>query len=196
METLRTFVAVALPEEIRGLLGSKQDELRAAMGRAVPAMRWTRPEGSHLTLQFLGEVPANMVPRIADGVRLACAGQVPVDLALTRTSAFPGIVKPRVLWMGLEGDTGRLQALQARIAEQLKALGFRADKPFQPHITLGRVREVVQHADLLMISRALQQQENIPIRRTPFTADHVSLMRSELKPGGSVYTELVGVELA
>jgi 2'-5' RNA ligase len=195
MESLRTFVAVELPQEIRDLLAAKQDELRAAMGRAAGAVRWSRSEGVHLTLQFLGDVPADLISRIADGVRQGCAGQKPLELILGRTSAFPGLTKPRVLWMGLEGDTGRLQALQTRISDQLNELDYRPDKPFQPHVTLGRVRDTVRRDELETISWALRQQENKPIERTSFTAHHVSLMKSELKPGGSVYTELAGIEL-
>ena len=195
MDTLRTFVAVELPEEIQALLAAKQDELRAAMGRSEGAVRWSRPEGMHLTLQFLGGVPANLVPAIADGVRQGCVGQKPVSLALGRTSAFLGITRPRVLWMGLEGDTGRLQGLQTAIAERLKPLGYTPDKPFQPHVTLGRVRQTARRDELEAISWVLRQQENKPIDKRPFTTHHVSLMKSELQPGGSVYTELAGIEL-
>jgi RNA 2',3'-cyclic 3'-phosphodiesterase len=195
METLRTFVAVELPQEIRGLLAAKQDELRAAMGRAAGAVRWSRSEGVHLTLQFLGDVPADLISRIADAVRQGCTGQEPLELILGRTSAFPGLTRPRVLWMGLEGETGRLQMLQTHISDRLSELGYRPDKPFQPHVTLGRVRDTVRRDELETISWALRQQENKPIERRPFTAYHVSLMKSELRPGGSVYTELAGIEL-
>ena len=177
------------------MLAAKQDELRAAIGRSAGAVRWSRPEGVHLTLQFLGDVPADLIPRIADGVRQGCAGERSLELILGRTSAFPGLTKPRVLWMGLEGDTGRLQALQTRISDQLKELGYRPDKPFQPHVTLGRTRDTARRDELEAISWALRQQENKPIEREPFTAHRVSLMKSELRPGGSVYTELAGIEL-
>ena len=196
METLRAFIAVELPEEFRDLLAAKQDELRAAMGRSAGAVRWSRPEGMHLTLQFLGDVPADFVSQIGDSMREGCVGQKPVGLSLGRTGAFPGITRPRVLWLGLEGDTGRLQTLQARISERLKPLGYRPDKPFQPHVTLGRTRDTARRDELETISWALKQQENKPIDRTPFTAHHVSLMKSDLRPGGSIYTELAGVDLA
>ena len=124
-----------------------------------------------------------------------CAGQPVIELTLARTSAFPGITRPRVVWMGLEGDTGRLVTLQARISQRLKPLGYTPDKAFQPHITLARVRDTAQKLELATISTALRLQENKPIDRVPFIARRVSLIKSELKPGGSVYTELAGVEL-
>ncbi len=192
---MRAFIAVELPEEMRDLLAARQDVLRAAMGRAAEAVRWSRPEGTHLTLQFLGDVPEELIPRIADGMREGCAGQKEVGLALGRIGAFPGITRPRVLWIGLEGDTGRLVTLQARIAEHLQKLGYRPDKLFQPHVTLGRMRDTARRDELDKVSRTLKQQENKPIERKPFTAYHVSLMKSELRPGGSVYTELAGIDL-
>ena len=195
METLRTFVAVELPAEIHDLMAAKQQEIRAVIGAANSVMRWSRPEATHLTLQFLGDVPAAMISTIADAVREGCAGQQVIELTLARTSAFPGITRPRVLWMGLEGDTGRLVTLQTRISDRLKALGYKPDKAFQPHITLARVRDTAQKMELATVSTALRLQENKPIDRVPFIARRVSLIKSELKPGGSVYTELAGIDL-
>ncbi|MEO5953092.1 MAG: RNA 2',3'-cyclic phosphodiesterase [Chloroflexia bacterium] len=195
METVRAFVAVEVPEEIHALMATKQQEIRGIIGPANGIMRWSRPESTHLTLQFLGDVPTSMIPAIADAVKDGCAEQPTIELTLARTSAFPGITRPRVLWMGLEGDTGRLVTLQSRISERLKELGYRPDKPFQPHITLARVRDTAQKIELAAISLALQLQENKPIDRVPFTARHISLIKSELRPGGSVYTELAGIEL-
>lgn len=196
MDLLRTFISVEIPDSIKNLMLSKQEELRTAMGPAAGAVRWSRPEGTHLTLQFLGDVPAASIAEIADRMCAGCEGGRPLELALGRTGAFPGIVKPRVLWMGLEGDTGHLQTLQSRIAEQLATLGYKPDKPFKPHITLGRVRDTVRRNEMDAISHALRLQENSPINLHPFTAYRVSLMRSELHPGGSIYTELAGIELA
>jgi 2'-5' RNA ligase len=195
METLRTFIAVELPAEIRNLLAARQDELRAAMGTASAAVRWSRPEGMHLTLQFLGDVPSDRIQPIATAVREGCAARKSIALVLGRTGAFPGLTRPRVLWIGLEGDTGRLQTLQSHIAERLQALGYRPDKPFQPHVTLGRLRDTARRDESETVSWALRAQENKPIERVPFSAHHVSLMQSELRPGGSIYTELAGFEL-
>src|SRR6187402_3777965 len=108
METLRAFVAVELPGEIHDLMAAKQQEIRAVIGAANNIMRWSRPEATHLTLQFLGDVPIDAIPDIDYAVQQGCAGQPTIELTLARTSAFPGITRPRVIWMGLEGDTGRL----------------------------------------------------------------------------------------
>jgi RNA 2',3'-cyclic 3'-phosphodiesterase len=195
MDTIRTFVAVELPAEIRKRLADTQAQLRGSMGGAEKAVRWSRVEGVHLTLQFLGDVPPGSIDAILGGVRSGCAGAMPVDLILGSVGAFPTVEKPRVLWLGLDGDTARLQTLQASIAKHLSALGYQPDKPFRPHITLGRVRDHATRDELAAISRALQQAGSRPVLPASFTAHEVSLMRSDLKPIGAVYMALGVVKL-
>jgi 2'-5' RNA ligase len=195
MEMVRTFVAVELPADIRKRLADTQALLRGAMGGTEKAVRWSRIEGVHLTLQFLGDVPSGSIDAILGSVRAGCIGAKPVDLILGSVGAFPTVEKPRVLWLGLDGDTGRLQTLQTSIAKQLGALGYQPDKPFKPHITLGRVREHVTKDELAAISQALHQVGGQPVAPTSFTAHEVSLMKSDLQPAGAVYTALGVVEL-
>src|SRR5437762_1995995 len=137
---IRAFIAVELPDETRHIVASRQDDLKRAMGRAEGGVRWSRPEGVHLTLQFLGNVHTNTIPRIEQAIRDACDGAKPARLSLEGAGAFPNLARPRVVWIGLSGDVSPLQTLQANISANLKTLGFEPDKPFQPHITLGRVR--------------------------------------------------------
>ena len=195
MEMVRTFVAVELPADIRKRLADVQAQLRGAMGGADRAVRWARTDGVHLTLQFLGDVPSGSIDAILGGVRAGCAGAKRVDLMLGSVGAFPTVERPRVLWLGLDGDATQLQTLQAAISKQLGALGYQPDKPFKPHITLGRVREHVSKEEIAGISRALQVVAGKSTPHPLFTVDRVSLMKSDLQPAGAVYTELGVVEL-
>ena len=193
MDTIRTFIAVEIPVEVRALLADKQDELQHAMGAARRAVRWSRSDGMHLTLQFLGDVPLNAPTTILEAVRAGCRGISAITLGVGNVGAFPTLERPRVLWLGLEGDTDRLQTLQAKIARLLSGLGYKPDKPFQPHITLGRIREGATRDELATISNALVSASKRPPVHATFTAHQVSLMKSDLLPGGAVYTCL-GVE--
>jgi RNA 2',3'-cyclic 3'-phosphodiesterase len=195
MDTIRTFVAVELPAEIRKRLADTQAQLRGSMGGAEKAVRWSRVEGVHLTLQFLGDVPPGSIDAILGGVRAGCIGATPIDLILGSVGAFPTVEKPRVLWLGLNGDAAQLQTLQAGISQQLGALGYQPDKPFKPHITLGRVREHVSREELADISRSLQVVAGKSTPHPSFTVHEVSLMKSDLQPAGAVYTALGVVEL-
>jgi RNA 2',3'-cyclic 3'-phosphodiesterase len=192
--TLRAFVAVELPAEIHDLLETRQNELRGAMGHASGGVRWARAEGVHVTLQFLGNVPASLVPEISAALKEACEGTSPLNLVVGGIGAFPNMGRPRILWIGLEGDTGRLRALASGIGQRLETLGYKPDKPFEPHITLGRVRETVRPDELRAISQGLVAQATQHSLKTSFTIRSVSLMRSHLQPGGSVYTQLATVE--
>jgi RNA 2',3'-cyclic 3'-phosphodiesterase len=190
-DTIRAFVAVELPERVLASLASLQGDLREHLNRATGAVRWTRPEGLHITLQFLGDVPAGNVGAIGEALRSAVADVRVAKLAIGSVGAFPNENRPRILWVGLEGDVAGLSAIASAVARGLKPLGYAPDKPFKPHITLGRVRENARPDEVRAIAQALGEVVGRTSHyREEFTADAVSLMKSKLGPGGSVYTRL------
>ncbi len=176
------------------MLASRQDGLRSAMSGAERAIRWTRPESIHVTLQFLGDIAASLTGEITAGIVAACAGARSVRLALGGMGAFPNVNRPRVVWVGLEGDITGLRAIESAIGEQLRPLGYKPDKPFQPHITLGRIRETARPDELRAISQALAQYVSAP-ESAGFAINGISLMQSHLQAGGSVYTQLAFVPI-
>jgi 2'-5' RNA ligase len=197
--TIRTFVAVELPEDVKQALTSAQEELRAHMGRSANAIRWARPEGIHLTLQFLGDVAEASIPDILKALQAASIGSRHVSLELGGLGVFPNLRRPRVLWAGLDGTQQAmkdLHMLHRAIAEGLTPLGFKADKSFDPHLTLGRVRDTVRPGELAAISDVISSHANRLVPRLPFQVDAISLMKSDLQPGGSIYTRLAHMELA
>jgi 2'-5' RNA ligase len=119
-------------------------EIVALLGRLRASgwpVRWVHEEGLHLTLKFYGEVAPERLEVIEESVRLAGEGVGPLDLKLGRLGAFPSEVRPRVLWMGIEGPAA-LDVLQERLERGGEAIGFPPEGvPFRPHVTLGRVRE-------------------------------------------------------
>jgi 2'-5' RNA ligase len=196
--TIRTFVAVELPEDVEQALTSVQEELRAHMGRAGNAIRWVRPEGIHLTLQFLGDVSEASIPNIVNALQAASIGSRRISLELGGLGVFPNLRRPRVLWAGLHGttqDMKDLDMLHRAVSEGLTPLGFKPDKRFDPHLTLGRVRDTVRPGELAAISDVVSSQSNLMVSRLPFQIDAISLMKSDLQPGGSIYTRLVCLEL-
>jgi len=186
-------VAVELPEEIRDVLETQQNTLRSAMGRAAGAVRWTRPESVHLTLQFLGDIPTGHVASISEVIADACAGAKPLGLTLDGIGAFPNLSRPRIVWVGMQGDIEPLRKIASRIAELLKPLGYKPDKPFSPHITLGRIRDTARTDELRAISDALTSQASRRASNAAITVNSISLMESHLQSGGSVYTQLANL---
>ncbi len=184
---LRTFVAVETSEEVRSALEAVQASLRQRWVRA----RWVRPTGMHLTLKFLGEIPADQVPRAADALRRAADGQAGFSLTAAGIGVFPGPRRPRVIWAGLSGGTAPLADLQLRVEGELAAVGFpREDRPFRAHLTIGRFSEpaapeVMAEAVRTFAGKCFGE----------FEVREIVLFQSELKPEGAVHTALARVGL-
>ena len=133
----RTFVAVDLPEAVARVVGGVAQSLREAR---IEGLRPVRPEGVHLTLKFLGDVPNNRLDEVARAVSEAVASHRPFDISTGGFGAFPNTRRPLVLWAGIEGDAGPLMRLQADVDAALGALGFATEtRPFHPHLTLARL---------------------------------------------------------
>lgn len=187
---LRLFVAVELGPEVRAALGDLQRDLR---GRGLERLRWTREEGIHLTLKFLGETPEERVPDIVEALERSVPGHRRHRLALARLGTFGGKSRPRVLWVDLDGEREALGALQASVESALAEIGFPAeDRRFSPHLTLARVRPETARDVAGPIARAI---ETVEVLRAIVPVEEVSLMQSRLGPGGAVYTRLAGVAL-
>ena len=191
MERLRAFVAVDLPPAVRGAVEGVIGELRS---RANDGVRWVRPEGVHLTLKFLGDIDEDSVPQVSGALDRRAASAVPFDLFLEGVGAFPNARRPRVIWIGLDGGLEPLLALQQAIEQELEGLGFaRERRPFNPHLTLGRIRDGISAPQRGRLSEALAEVRVQPGVELPVR--EVSLMRSDLRPSGAVYTRLHAAEL-
>lgn len=181
--SLRVFLAVEPPAEILRDIASIQDRLRKLIGGDIG---WVRPGGIHLTLKFFGDVSSDQVANIMTVVERATERERPFPLAVGGVGLFPDVRRPRVLWLGLSGDVERLQVFQSGLETAFFQIGFsREERPFRPHLTLGRIRNV---KGLSGLSRALDKGEAFTAGR--FFASEVHLIKSELTPGGAVYTKL------
>ncbi len=185
---MRTFIAIEIPDEIKAGLTEAQRSLKSSN---VVDASWTRPEGIHLTLKFLGETPESKIPYLMNGLRQAAEGIGPFRLEVGGIGTFPNPKNARVVWVGLSGDIEKLSRLQAAVEETISEIGFKRDeRAFTPHLTLGRIKYVRSRDKWL---KALDEVKDISL--SGFDVAAVSLMKSELKPSGAVYTEMGKVEL-
>jgi 2'-5' RNA ligase len=155
----------------------------------VPAhtVRWTAPESVHLTLQFLGDVAPGDIASITDALRGVCATRSPFELALEGLGVFPNPRRPRVVWVGIVEASGALNALQGAVADVLAPLGFPPeDRPFAPHLTVGRVAREAAGADLARLGEVVTR--SAVGRLGSMQVGAVNLMKSDLRPTGAVYT--------
>lgn len=179
---MRTFLAVELPADVKRALASLQEKLRSS-GADV---RWVRPEGIHLTLKFLGEIPPRRVDEIREVVEGMLVMHRPFSLDVRGLGGFPKLSQPRVVWVGLGGEVDRLRALQEDVEKGMNALGFpREERPFHPHLTLGRVRSPRRRDRLLERIRSLMD-----IQLGSFRVETMAQFESELLPSGARYRQL------
>ena len=186
---IRTFIAVDIsPVAKVGLERLIQRLEEIGMGN----VRWVKPQGIHLTLKFLGDVDPARVEEILKVVDVASYGTKPFQLALSEVGAFPNLERPRVIWVGLQGEMEALAMLQRRVEEEMASLDFsKEERPFSPHLTLGRVgrnwrRRGGQGFDL---SKLKVEEE------ATWRVEEVHLMQSTLTPSGAIYDRLGSVPL-
>jgi len=181
-QSIRTFIAIELPSEVKTLLDNVQQGLKSLPLKA----KWVRPQNIHLTLKFLGDInPAN-IEDIGQAMAHAADECAPFSLSVAGIGFFPGIKRPRVVWAGLGGETEILLNLQRRLAQRLAAIGFPKEKrPFKAHLTLGRIRHTVSPR---IVGSAIEDYSNLG--NLQFDADRIILFKSDLKPTGAVYSPL------
>ncbi|MEM5786743.1 MAG: RNA 2',3'-cyclic phosphodiesterase [Syntrophobacteraceae bacterium] len=186
--SIRCFIAIALPEAVRRSL----EELAFELKKADASVGWVRPEGIHLTLKFLGNISPALVEQIKP-LLTGIASRTPVfKLIPAGCGAFPGTKQPRVIWAGLSGDKDSVARLQKEIESALAPLGFEPEnRPFRPHLTLGRVkgRQRLQVLQQILLSRQEFTAE-------PFDVTELVLYKSELRPDGARYTPLFRAPLS
>ena len=192
MEKIRTFIAIELDESIKDELTSLQERLRAEAPRG--SVRWVRSGGIHLTLKFLGDVPADQIGEITRALQKSCQGFAPFSLSCGELGCFPNLKRPRVVWVGIQEETGTLAQLQKAIEENVGPLGYPPEKrKFSPHLTIGRVQKRVGSGDLRRLGEVVGASEIGTLGQMEVRS--VNLMRSDLRPSGAVYTRLAEAEL-
>jgi len=130
---LRLFFALPLPAPLREALGRWQ--------QTGPPARWSRPEGLHVTLAFLGDRPAEALPALDALASAVAARHAPFALCTAGLGGFPGTRRARILWLGL-APSPALESLARDLRGALAAAGEPFDaKPFRAHITLARLRQ-------------------------------------------------------
>lgn len=190
---IRSFVAILLPDAVREAIVAATERLRPLCG----AVAWVPPQNLHVTLEFLGGQSEEGLVEAEAALDDAAARSVPIDVTLHGIGAFPGLERPRILWIGMAQGALEARALQARVADALAARGFpREERAWHPHLTIGRIFD----------ERRWRREAGPPLRRALAQAAttsfgtlrvaEVALMRSDLSPAGARYTVRRVVPLA
>jgi len=181
--TIRSFLAFEIPSEIRHILSAASEDGQAAL----KGIRWVRVANIHLTAVFMGNVEEAVMGKIKDAAKMACAQHAPFAVQLKGAGLFGGRRNPRVLWMGLEGDLDRMSGFRQDLQTGLAPFGIKEEgRPFRPHLTLGRFRKGARMDPALNDFLSKYQEVESP----KSLLRELVLFRSDLKPGGAVYTKL------
>lgn len=177
--TIRTFVSIELPPEVRRILLSGREPLE----KKHPGLKWVDEKALHITLRFCGEAPSQRAEIYAEslGRVLKNRGFPSFSLIPGPPGGLPSLAAMRVLYAGLEGETQTLRSLAEAAEEAGERRGTEgSSRPFLPHITLARARNPLR----------LPREELPVFSPVPWRVNRVVLMKSTLLPSGPLYTPL------
>ncbi len=186
---MRAFIAIKLPAQTKDALGRIQGKLKTAL----PELNWVKPENLHLSLKFLGEINDAQAKEAQESITLAAKTTGAFEVNLNLLGVFPG-QRSRVIWAGTNQTPLKLiQLAQVVEKECLRLKITAAHRPFQAHITLGRIKNPIHQA---LLQEALQtQQQEIAKINLNFKVKRVSLFQSVLSPEGANYNILEEADL-
>jgi len=134
---MRTFIAIELPEATRRELQGMVEHLRRSGIRAS----WVRPDRMHLTLRFLGEIDDDQAGIAGEFLAKGCSGISAFECAVQGAGAFPDVRHPSVIWAGVGPLEGGLSEVQTVAEKAAASIDLKPEnRPFRPHLTLGRIR--------------------------------------------------------
>lgn len=175
-------MAVEIGEEVRNGLAAIQEEFKA-LGESIS---WVKPGNIHLTLKFLGDMEEKRLDKMRARLTEAAATLPGGDCTARGVGCFPNPKNPRVVWAGIDDPQQLLRRSARAVDEALSAIGFaRETRPFRGHLTLGRVRKPISNREFV---RTVESHSG-----RVFGAMDLRewvLFRSQLSPGGSIYTPL------
>lgn len=184
-KTIRTFIAIDLPDEVKAYLTAVSKELSRQLPKG--AVRWVKPEQMHLTLRFLGDTAVSQLNLLYDTLDTNLAEAKPFTLKLSQLGAFPNKERPRVIWVGIGGEMKALNLTQSQVVQAVTSLNFPPDKlKFKPHLTLGRVKNLDGFKNKKWGGR---------VESLAFGVTAVHLIQSELNQSGPIYKTLHSINL-
>ncbi len=184
---IRSFLAIELPEPILKKIGEVQGDLRSTHAE----VGWTNFKKIHLTLKFFGNIEESRIDPIFKSIEEPVRKTLPFSLKVRGVGAFPHMKNPRVIWIGLVDEKEVLSSFQKQIETQLEKIGIQPeDRPFHPHLTLGRMKSSRGKEELVKRMERHREEEF-----GGFQVERVVLFKSDLKPTGPIYTPLKEMEL-
>ena len=185
--SLRTFLALPLDEEIVERLVDVQQSLASAGAR----VRWVDGENLHLTIKFLGDVTDEQLPEVCRVAEEVASQVEPFEFSVAQVTSVPPAGAMRMVWVGIDEQTGKLNRLHELLEASYAAMGFgKENRSFRPHLTLGRVKG---GRNVKPLRAAVSE-----IADTEFgiaSVNEMIVFSSQLTPDGPIYSPMTTVKL-
>ncbi|MFC1645729.1 RNA 2',3'-cyclic phosphodiesterase [Candidatus Omnitrophota bacterium] len=183
-ESIRTFIALEINEEIKEKIAQIQEKIKQTNSLKG---KWVPKNNMHLTLKFLGDTQLEYIESIKDAIKECLVGEKPINCNLVNVGTFPNERFPRVVWAGIKGGDIEIINLAERLEKSLRKLGFKKEKRgFKAHLTICRAKQVLNHSQLKL---ALEEINN-SFKPQEFTINKIAFFQSKLTPQGPIYTSL------
>lgn len=185
MPTVRAFIALPVPFDVRSEIASLQAELIESRAE----VKWDSPDKFHITLKFLGDTEGSQLPSMAEELLKSLDGLPSFDVTYETLGGFPNVDRPKVVWVGAQ-QSEQIRRVHESVERVCRSFGFaKEDRPFHAHITLGRVKGSRN------VDRLTAKLKSITFKPLTARCTAIHIMRSELRPTGSVYTLLNSIPL-
>ncbi|MDR3578267.1 MAG: RNA 2',3'-cyclic phosphodiesterase [Anaerolineaceae bacterium] len=191
METIRAFIAIELPSSIQKKLGEVINGLK---NQSKDVIRWVPPHNIHITLKFLGDVSTNNLQILTQIIASEVSRYHPFEIRIGGLGAFPNLRQPRVIWIGVQAPAV-LENLQRGIEAETRRMGYVAEeRPFSPHLTVGRTSHNANQDDIRQIAVILSNTTVADLGTVQ--VESVRLFKSDLQRSGAVYTVIADAQLS
>jgi len=186
---LRTFIAIDIPLAIQKSILEKIEILNDEINS--PSIRWIGAQNLHVTLKYLGETREDQLGNLKNSINEFARSVTPFDIVVKGLGSFPNPKRARVLYFGIQAPA-ELEALYLEVESACRGIGFpKENRPFSPHLTIGRVRDHIPATEKDKIHEVLNNIKIDSLGKA--SVDSVHLYKSQLKPTGAVYTKIFTV---
>ncbi len=194
---IRAFLAIELSEDLREHIAQVQQDLKQRLvreGSKGVRISWVQPGSIHLTIKFLGEIDEQIVDPLCEALSSPMKAHQCMQIPIERLGVFPHPQQPRVLWVGPSdswerGEVAkRLAALHGAVESCCQSFGLAPEgRPLSPHLTLARIKAGDRQLAQTLSKLGVMDR---PLTLGPLGVGSIVLMKSELRPTGSLYTRL------
>ena len=184
-ETVRSFLAIELAEDLVPKILNVQKEFKKTNAN----IKYVPSQNMHFTLKFFGNIDLDMVEDISMAVEKVIKNYSSFELNIKTCGCFPNMKVIKVLWLGLD-EGSPIKDLQKDLDKEFRKLGFKKEKNFISHLTIGRVKSPKNKQE---IRKTIEKLENIEIGQ--MTVSKICLKKSTLTPQGPIYEDIKVFEL-